>query len=124
MARKGMQDTSMGTLYRLRDFRPKHKTIYFSRPELNQLLSLYSRKVMAGEWRDYAIDHRDGLALFSVFRHTQEAALFTIMKCAVGTNRHGDFLVFSGRRRLAGARSLGDALAIFEKKLSLVSSAP
>jgi Protein of unknown function (DUF2794) len=113
----------MGTLYRLRDFRPK-KTVFFSRPELNRLLSLYSRKVAAGEWRDYAIDHQDGMALFSVFRHTQETALFTIMKCAPGSNRHGDFLVFNGRRRLEAGRSLGDVLAVLEKKLSLVSSAP
>ena len=29
------------------------------------------------DWRDYAIDHRDGQALFSIFRHTHESALYT-----------------------------------------------
>jgi hypothetical protein len=114
----------MGNLYRLRDFRPKPKTVYFSRPELNQLLSLYSRKVASGEWRDYAIDHRDGVALFSVFRHTHETALFTIMKWTAGTNRHGDFAVFSGRRRIESGRSMPEILAIFEKRLKLVGAAP
>jgi hypothetical protein len=114
----------MATLFRLRDYRAKHKTVYFSRPELNQLLSLYSRKVAAGEWRDYAIDHRDGVALFSVFRHTHETALFTIMKCPAGSARLGDYAVFSGRRRIEAGRSLGEVLAIFESKLSLVSTAP
>ena len=50
------------------------RTLYFTRSELNQLLGLYSRNVARGVWRDYAIDHRDGQALFSVFRHTHESA--------------------------------------------------
>jgi hypothetical protein len=114
----------MATLFRLRDYRFKHKTIYFTRPELNQLLSLYSRKVASGEWRDYAIDHRDGVALFSVFRHTHDTALFTIMKLPVGSSRHGEYAVFSGRRRLEAGRSLGEVLAVFESRLKLVSTAP
>jgi hypothetical protein len=114
----------MGNLYRLRDFRPKPKTVYFSRSELNQLLSLYSRKVASGEWRDYAIDHRDGVAIFSVFRHTHETALFTVMKWTAGASRHGDFAVFSGRRRLESGRSMAEILAIFEKRLKLVGAAP
>jgi len=40
------------------------RTLYFTRQELNQLLGLYSRNVICGVWRDYAIDHRDGQALF------------------------------------------------------------
>ena len=56
------------------------RTLYFTRSELNQLLGLYSRNVMRGVWRDYAIDHRDGQALFSVFRHTHESAAYTIVK--------------------------------------------
>jgi hypothetical protein len=114
----------MGTLFRLRDYRAKQKTIYFTRPELNQLLSLYSRKVAAAEWRDYAIDHRDGVAIFSVFRHTHETALFTIMKWAAGSNRNGDYAVFTGRRRIETGRSLAEVLAVFEKKLKIVSGAP
>jgi hypothetical protein len=54
-------------LFRLADYRAKRKTVYFNRLELNQLLAVYSRHVIRGEWRDYAIDHRDGFALFSPF---------------------------------------------------------
>ena len=64
------------------------RTLYFTRPELNQLLGLYSRNVIRGVWRDYAIDHRDGQALFSIFRHTHESALYTIVKSA-GQRRRG-----------------------------------
>ena len=64
----------------LRDYRGERRTLYFTRSELNQLLGLYSRNVARGVWRDYAIDHRDGQALFSVFRHTHESAAYTIVK--------------------------------------------
>ena len=37
--------------------------VTFERGELDRILGLYGRKVAAGEWRDYAIDHRPGMAL-------------------------------------------------------------
>src|ERR1051325_5286214 len=70
------------TVLPLRDYRSARRTLYFTRPELNQLLGLYSRNVARGIWRDYAIDHRDGQALFSVFRHTHESGTYTIVKSA------------------------------------------
>ena len=54
--------------------------LYFSRPELSQILAAYSARVAAGEWRDYAIDHLAGSATFSIFRHTHENPLFVIEK--------------------------------------------
>src|SRR5471030_3186023 len=94
-------------LFRLADYRATRKTIYFNRIELNQLLAVYSRHVIRGEWRDYAIDHRVGFALFSVFRHSQEGPAFSIMKSGPGTSRQGDFAVYSGRQRLHVAKTLG-----------------
>jgi hypothetical protein len=118
------------TVLPLRDYRSARRTLYFTRSELNQLLGIYSRNVARGIWRDYAIDHRDGQALFSVFRHTQESALYTIVK-SVGSGLNqgtgpssGDalFTVMSGRQRIATARSLAEALDFFRSKLALVPS--
>ena len=71
----------MGKLHRIEDFkrpaRPSYSATFFNRSELNLLLSLYSRRVMSGEWRDYAIDQRAGMAVFSVYRHSQDQPLFT-----------------------------------------------
>ena len=64
-------------------YRTRHRTVYFTRAELNQLLGLYSRHVARGDWRDYAIDHRDGMALFSVFRHTHELPAYSVIKTAL-----------------------------------------
>ena len=107
----------MATFFRLSDHRRRQKAIFFSRPELNQLLSLYSRQVARGEWRDYAIDQRDGAAFFSVFRHTHESALYTIVKSSLGSGRQGDFTLLSGRQRVASGGALGEVLSSLQRKL-------
>ena len=110
------------TVLAFSDYRTKHRTVYFTRFELNQLLGLYSRHVTRGVWRDYAIDHRDGMALFSVFRHTHEAPVYRIVKTAAGPARPAEFTVQSGRQRLRVSASLPDALEYFSTRLSLVRS--
>jgi hypothetical protein len=107
----------VSTLLRINDFRRKARAVFFSRKELNQLLSLYSRQVMRGEWRDYAIDQQEAAVLFSVFRHTQERPLYTVVKFAPGTSRHGDFAVLSGPQRLASGSALADVLRSLQKRL-------
>jgi Protein of unknown function (DUF2794) len=110
------------TVLPLREYRARRRPQFFTRSELNQLLGLYSRNVSRGVWRDYAIDHREGQALFSVFRHSQEAALYTIVKSAVPSAGAPEFVVMSGRQRLQTAANLGDALDYFRGKLSLVAA--
>src|SRR5215831_15625143 len=108
------------TVLPLRDYRGGRRTLYFTRSELNQLLGLYSRNVARGTWRDYAIDHRDGQALFSVFRHTHESAAYTIVKTISGPQGQPEYSVMTGRQRLRAARSLPEALDVFRSKLTLV----
>ncbi|HEX3954647.1 MAG TPA: DUF2794 domain-containing protein [Stellaceae bacterium] len=112
------------TVLPLRNDRSARRTLYFTRAELNQLLGLYSRNVARGIWRDYAIDHRDGQALFSVFRHTHESAVYTIVKSGSAASGQADFLILSGRQRLCTSRSLAEALEYFRTKLMLVPGSP
>src|ERR1700744_1258096 len=102
----------------LRDHRAKRRPQFFTRAEINQLLGLYSRNVSRGIWRDYAIDHRDGRALFSVFRHTHESAVYTMVKYKPSPSAPAEFSVMSGRQRLSSGASLAEALEIFRSKLS------
>ena len=108
------------TVLPLRDYRSRRRALYFTRGELNQLLGLYSRNVARGIWRDYAIDHRDGHALFSVFRHTHESAAYTIVKSLSAAAGQAEFAVLSGRQRLRAAGSLSDALDYFRSRLTVV----
>jgi hypothetical protein len=112
------------TVLKLGDYQGRLGTLYFTRGELNQLLGLYSLHVIRGVWRDYAIDHSPGLARFSVFRHTQESPLYTIVKTAPSSGRPTEFIVQSGRQKLRISRSLAEALEFFRTHLSLVASAP
>lgn len=109
----------MSQLYRFSEYRKTPRRVFFDRTELNQLLSLYSRNVASGEWRDYAIDQVGGSAIFSVFRHTHDAPLYAIAKQAGG--RKTEYVVFSGREKLRRAKTLGEALKVFNKKLRVVS---
>lgn len=96
--------------------------VFFSRLELNQLLSLYSRRVMSGEWRDYAIDHRAGEAAFSVFRHTAERPLFVISK-RLRQDKDRVYVVSRGRETLARTHDITEALSVLDRGPRLVSVA-
>jgi hypothetical protein len=109
-----------GNILPLGDYRARQRTLYFTRAELNQLLSLYSRHVARGIWRDYAIDNRDGIAQFSVFRHTHESPAYRIVKSLPSPTQGAEFAVISGRQRLRVARNLGEALELFRSKVTLV----
>jgi hypothetical protein len=112
-------------IYRLEDFRrsnaPPTQATFFTRNELDSLLSLYSRRVASGEWRDYALDHRQGLAVFSIFRNSRERPLFAVAKRLKAGERSGEYLLFSGRERLARGQSLREVLKAFEHSLQVVS---
>jgi hypothetical protein len=111
----------MANVTRIADLRRSHKTTFFDRQELNQLLSLYSRQVASGEWRDYAIDQRGGSAVFSVFRHSHAAPAFRIAKRADAPGMGGEYVVSSGYQTLKQAASMTEVLSIFGRRPSLVS---
>jgi hypothetical protein len=104
-----------------REIESSTRTTHFTRSELNQLLSLYSRRVARGEWRDYAIDQRPGTAAFSIFRHTHERPLYTITKRLAGPGQAVEYLVFRDYRRLTRTPRLDEALGAIERPLKVVS---
>lgn len=108
-------------IVRLSDYRRKRTgRIFFDRSELSQLLALYSTHVAEGDWRDYAIDHSSGIAVFSVFRHTHDRALFSIAK--IPQPRGIEFAVFDSNRRIARSSSLMDAIDCLRRpRLKVIS---
>ena len=112
----------MAKLVWLDDLRRRRSFVHFTRPELNQLLQLYSRRVASGEWRDYAIHHDTLRARFMVFRNRLGGPIFTIVKFTPAGDGKNAYLVASGIRPLKRGASLSEVLAIFERKLTLVSS--
>jgi len=92
--------------------------VTFDRPELNRILTVYGRMVAAGEWRDYALDFLDEMAVFSVFRHASEMPLFRIEKRPRLRAKQGQYsVVAAGGLILKRGHELAQVLKIFDKKL-------
>jgi hypothetical protein len=92
--------------------------VRFDRTELNRILNLYGRMVVAGEWRDYAIDFLDDAAVFSVYRRTSEMPLYRIEKRPKLRDRQGQYaVVAAGGQILKRGHELATVLRILERKL-------
>lgn len=90
----------------------------FDRLELNRILTIYGRMVAAGEWRDYAIDFLDDVAVFSIFRRSSEMPLFRVEKRPRLKSKQGQYAVMaSGGQVLRRGHELAQVLKIFDKKL-------
>lgn len=109
----------------IRRVRPRNSAadgrVVFDKRELRQLFNLYSRRVMSGEWRDYAIDFGPKSAVFSVFRRAAEQPVFSIWKLGAGRER-GRFVLAIGNAVTQRAPALADIIRYFDEKPRLVWS--
>lgn len=95
----------------------------FNRHELNEILAVYGRKVAAGEWRDYALDHGRERAVFSVFRRASEYPLYRIEKSLKQARRQGAYSVVAASGLiLKRGHELRRVLAVLEKGVRLVEA--
>lgn len=93
----------------------------FTRQELNAILTVYGRKVAAGEWRDYAIDFGRETACFSAYRRTSEVPLYRIEKTPKLARKQGAFCVIAASGHiLKRSHELATVLSVFERKMQLV----
>lgn len=96
--------------------------VSFDRSELREILSLYGRKVAAGEWRDYAIDFSSQKAVFSIFRRTTEFALYRIEKNPRLARKQGRYAVVAATGLiLKRGHDLRRVIEVLDTRLKLVS---
>jgi len=92
--------------------------VTFDRLELNHILAIYGRMVSCGEWRDYALDFLDEVAVFSIFRRASEVPLYRIEKRPRLRARQGQYCVMApGGVVLKRGQDLAQVLRVFDKKL-------
>jgi hypothetical protein len=97
-------------------------TVLFTRKELTEILDLYGRKVVAGEWRDYAIDFGREKAVFSVFRRSSEVPLYRIEKNPRLARRQGAYSVIAATGLiLKRGPDLARVLGVLEKTVRLAA---
>ena len=72
----------------LLSIKKKHSAqICFDRKELNLILKIYSRHVIAGDWYDYALDVSSNKAVFSIFGQRGHIPAYRIVKQKTGLRR-------------------------------------
>jgi Protein of unknown function (DUF2794) len=91
----------------------------FARAELQQLLSVYAFRVAAGDWKDYALDHVPGMAVFSIFRHSFDAPLYSVVKIQ---DRSGavEYILFEATKLCVQSASLQDITRHLSRILRIV----
>src|ERR1700677_1434690 len=90
----------------------------FDRLELNRILTVYGRMVAAGEWRDYALDFLEDVAVFSIFRRSSEMALFRVEKRPRLKSKQGQYAVVAASGQvLRRGHELAQVLKILDKQL-------
>ncbi len=109
-------------LFNVQGGRKATRPLCFTRTELLAILGLYSRRVIAGEWRDYAIDVRPGIAVFSIFRHASDQPLYAVAKLRRGGSGSMEFAVYCKGERLTRSSRLDDVLDALKPGLRLVST--
>lgn len=97
--------------------------VSFHRRELDAILRYYSRMVGTGEWRDYAIDHLKGVAVFSIFRRSRESPLFRVIKVPHLARKQGAYSVEGvDGRILKRGHDLDNVLKVFDKVIKLADA--
>ncbi len=94
----------------------KQSSGFFSRQELDTILQVYSRQVMAGEWLDYAIDHDDRAAIFNIYGQASELPFFRVLKLTKSYKKQGRYQVSDRHRILKTATSLEAVLKVIDKR--------
>ena len=96
------------------------KNVFFSKTELTSILSLYSKQVSKGYWKDYALDSKIDNAIFSVFKHSQDKPMYQIIKNSQkGFRNNPIFYIKKDKEVIGKSNILLKILYNFEKKLSI-----
>lgn len=111
----------MSTVVRMSDFRSPGLDTCFTKRELEQLLAVYSRRVINGEWKDYGIRHEANVAAFLIYRNSSQQPAFTVIK-REPPNGKTEFIVYHGPKRLSRSNSLTDAISVLKRKFRLVNN--
>ncbi len=92
----------------------------FNRRELDMILSVYSDRVINGDWKDYAICHDSVSATFRVYRSSSQQPVVTVAKRSL-PGEGTEFAVYDGTgRQLKQGATLRDALSVLRRRLRLV----
>jgi hypothetical protein len=90
-------------------------SIFFDRSELNQILSVYSRMVIAGEWCDYGFEGNGDEVAFAIYGRGRQFPAYRLVKHRQSRYGHESYRVVDpGGRILKVSRTLAAALEVLD----------
>jgi hypothetical protein len=110
----------LAQLLLLSEYRRDGRRVFFDREDLNHLLGVYSRQVARGIWRDYAIDHRSNMAIFSIFKRSQEQAIFTVTKVLLRGDKEPNYVLLTRNRQIKSSRDLKQICEVLQRQLTVI----
>ena len=96
------------------------RIVFFSKLELTSILNLYSKQVSKGFWKDYALDSKANIAIFSIYKHSHDKPIYQIIKKSFkGFRNMPDFFITKDSEIINKSTEISTILSKFEKKLSI-----
>ena len=100
----------MSKIYHFSKYIKEKEKVSFSKNDLNLIISIYSKNVSNGIWKDYSINFEKNYAEFSIYRHSYAFPEFSIVK-----NKKKLFFINSRKQELKKSKYIKDVLNILRK---------
>ena len=100
----------MSKIYHFSKYIKEKEKISFSKNDLNLIISIYSKNVSNGIWKDYSINFERNYAEFSIYKHSYASPEFSIVK-----NKKKIFFIYSRKQELKKSKYIKDVLNVLKK---------
>ena len=100
----------MSKIYHFSKYIKEKEKVTFSKKDLNSIISVYSKNVSTGIWKDYSINFERNYAEFSIYKHTHASPEFSIIK-----NKKKIFFIYSRKQELKKSKYIKDVLNVLKK---------
>ena len=100
----------MSKIYHFSKYIKEKEKVSFSKNDLNLIISIYSKNVSNGIWKDYSINFEKNYAEFSIYRHSYAFPEFSIVK-----NKKKFFFIYSRKQELKKSKYIKDVLNVLRK---------
>ena len=100
----------MSKIYHFSKYIKEKEKVSFSKNDLNLIISIYSKNVSNGIWKDYSINFEKNYAEFSIYRHSYASPEFSIVK-----NKKKIFFIYSRKQELKKSKYIKDVLDVLRK---------
>lgn len=100
----------MSKIYHFSKYIKEKEKVSFSKKDLNSIISIYSKNVSSGIWKDYSINFERNYAEFSIYKHTNTSPEFSIVK-----DKKKFFFIYSRSQELKKSKYIKDVLDILKK---------